>query len=205
MTKEKNVERNKKKKDVRVLFKEDCKALTLREISLKGLFLKVDELLEYTLTGYFDRRQLLEQIALLDSIEFARVVVFCLDVFETIDLTNFLDDKDIDNELSTNLRFLAAKYGPKYHQTLDEAINEYGWRNIRYSVIQNSDDSYLLEFNVYLSNGSEVIIRDDAESMLQLTSFLIDGLYRLNKLNAIDQEDIKPVAESINKLLDNKE
>ena len=154
----------------------DCDAVALRGISLKELFLKVDELLSYSLSDSFNRVALRQQLAILDSEELARVIIFCLDSYDEINIVEFLNKVDMDQELHSNLRFLVAKYGPKYNQLWSMDVNEHGWKNIRYSVIQRAEDVLMLELFVYLYNGSILTIRDDAESILELASHLVEGV-----------------------------
>jgi len=192
----------KKKKDSIDLFKDDCANIISREISLEELFGKLDKILEYSLSYSLNRKDLISQIKLVDSMEFARIILFCLDNYELIDIVEFLEKVDMDKELFANIRFIIAKYGPRYQQLWDADVNEFGWKNVRHSIVKRSENNYMLEFKVFLNSGEIVIIQDDAESMIQLASSLVEGVSKMNGLKEINLEPLTKLQEVTNQLLE---
>ena len=196
-----NKKTRKKKKGIDI-FKEDCAEIIASGVSLKELFRKLDKILEYSLSRSLNRNDLINQIRLVNSEVFARIIIACLDNYELIDIIQFLTEADIDKDLFDHIRFIVAKYGPRYHELWDADLNEFGWRHTRHSIVERSENNYMLEFKVYLYNGEIVTIQDDAESMIQLASSIVDGVLKMNKLTKIEQEPILKLLEVSNQLLD---
>lgn len=192
----------KKKKDGIDLFKDDCANIISRGISLEELFGKLDKILEYSLSYSLNRKDLISQMKLVDSMEFARIILFCLDNYELIDIVEFLEKVDMNKDLFANIRFIIAKYGPRYQQLWDADVNEFGWNNVRHSIVKRSENNYMLEFKVFLNSGEIVIIQDDAESMIQLASSLVEGVSKMNGLTEINLEPVTKLQEVTNQLLD---
>lgn len=193
--------KKKKKKNGIDLLKDDCSKIILRDISLVELFTKLDKILEYSLSYSLNRLDLLKQIKIVDSVELARVILFCLDNFDLIDIAD-LEKLDIDKDLLSNIRYIISKYGPRYNQLRDADVNQFGWKNVRHSIVKRAENSYVLEFKVYLYNGEIVIIQDDAESMIQLASSLVEGVSKMNGLTEINREPVNKLLEGTNQLLD---
>lgn len=193
--------KKKKKKNGIDILKDDCSNIISREISVEELFAKLDKILEYSLSFSLNRKDLWSQLKIVDSQEFARVILFCLDNFELIDIADF-EKLDIDKDLFANIRFIIAKYGPRYHQLWDADVNEFGWKHTRHSIVKIAENSYNLQFKVFLYSGETVIIQDDAESMIQLASSLVEGVSKMNGLTEIDKEPVNKLLEVTNQLLD---
>ena len=194
------IKKIKKKRNPLQQFKNDCNFILTRYDSLDSLFSNLDKLLEYSLKdSSLSKIGLYKQLEVFDSEELSRIIIFCLDGFSSI--VEFLEKIKIETKLLDNLRFIVSKYGPRYNQILECNMNEFGWNNIRNNIVQFGDDHYLLELKVYLNNNTTITVRDDAESMLQLASNIINGVSRINKLVPINKEAILELSNGVNKLL----
>lgn len=183
-------------------FIDACKGIISENKNLDVLFAKLDNVLEYTLQDTFNKVELFRQLMVLGGADFASVIIFCFDKDDITEVLKHLEHVEIEQNLIEKLKFILAKFGPRYTKIIKRDFNKYGWRNAGHSIIHNGD-SILLEFNITLNDDTILMFRDDPNSMLYLASVFVDGLIQTKAYENLNDEFVADLSEKVKQLSSN--
>jgi hypothetical protein len=179
----------------------DCEIILKENSNIDDLFSDLDNLLEYWFKDKFDIDDLFDSLETLGGTSFSKVTLFFLHNSSRIDFLHFLD-LGIDKDLINNLKFITAKYSRSIIELRDLLNKEFGWNYANSSLITYKNESKFVRCEFELNNGTNFIIEDDADAIVQLCTSMLDGVLTAKK-QGLPEKELEQLNEHLESLEEN--
>jgi hypothetical protein len=184
-------------------FIRDCLIITEKNQDLDNLFSNLDNILDYNLSNRTNLDDLSNSISVLGGKEFASVTIYLLSRGNYLEAIDNLIKENVDERLIQKYKFIMSKYANIVYKQLSQLNNEYGWDRVKVYNLEIKS-SWELGIELLLNNGSQIIIRDEPESIAELVENIVIGLISLKKYTKIDQKVLDSLKEQVDILVYDK-
>jgi len=159
----------------------------------------VGELLSRTPMEALDIEQ---GLGILIGEEPAKALVGCLRWLETYDEVEELAAFGYGAPLLRLIRYLVARYGPVLKAIRRRRNHPLGWHKVGHTVTTLENGGRHLHLKILRNDDAELVLEDDADSMLRLLNLVLMALDRMDDDGSVRESTLQEFQERSTKLIE---